>query len=89
MLQADLNVDLLRSQLRAFVLQQLESRGVADIRNDASLADAGIIDSLGIFQLIAFLENTFRIHISDHEIALSNFETIDATVGFVAAKQMP
>ena len=85
MLQSDF-VGSLRSDVRTFVRQQLETRGVTDIPDDASLVDAGVIDSLGIFQLIAFLESTFRIHISDNEIALSNFETIDATVGFVAAK---
>ena len=85
MLQSDF-LETLRSEVRAFVGQQLETRGVTDIPDDASLVDAGVIDSLGIFQLIAFLESTFRIHISDDEIALSNFETIDATVSFVAAK---
>ena len=85
MLQSDF-VESLRSDVRTFVRQQLEARGVTDIPDDASLVDAGVIDSLGIFQLIAFLESTFRIHISDDEIVLSNFETIDATVSFVAAK---
>ena len=89
MLQADLNAQTLRAQIRAFVHQHLETRGVAHLRDDASLVDVGIVDSLGIFQLIAFLEGTFHIHISDHEIVLSNFETIDATVGFVAAKKSP
>ena len=88
MLQSDF-VGTLRSAVRTFVRQQLETRGVTDISDDASLVDAGVIDSLGIFQLIAFLESTFRIHISDDEIALSNFETIDATVDFVARKLRP
>ena len=85
MLQSDF-VETVRSEVRTFVRQQLEARGVTDIPDDASLIDAGVIDSLGIFQLIAFLESTFRIHISDDEIVLSNFQTIDATVSFVAAK---
>jgi acyl carrier protein len=85
MLQNDL-AGTLRPGIRNFVLQQLETRGVADIANDASLVDAGVIDSLGIFQLISFLESTFRIQISDNEIVLTNFETIDATVDFVARK---
>jgi acyl carrier protein len=85
MLQSDF-VGTIRSEVRTFVRQQLEARGVTDIPDDASLVDAGVIDSLGIFQLITFLETTFRIHISDDEIALSNFETIDVTVSFVAAK---
>ena len=87
MLQTDLKSERIRSPLKAFVIQQLETRGTPDILDDASLVDAGVIDSLGIFQLIAFLEDTFSVHISDNEIVLSNFETIDATTRFVLAKQ--
>jgi len=77
----------IHAQIRPFVLEQLETRGVTDISDHASLVEAGIIDSLGIFQFIAFLESAFLIQISDDEIVLSNFESIDATVGFVASKQ--
>ena len=77
----------IRALIRSYVGQQLESRGLTDIADDASLAEAGIVDSLGIFQLIAFLESNLRIHISDHEIVLSNFESINATVAFIERKQ--
>ena len=77
----------IRALVRSFVEQELETRGLSELADDASLAEAGIVDSLGIFQLIAFLETSFRIHISDQEIVLSNFESIDATVAFVTRKQ--
>ena len=77
----------IRTLVRSFVEQELETRGLSELADDASLAEAGIVDSLGIFQLIAFLEASFRIHISDQEIVLSNFESIDATVAFVTRKQ--
>lgn len=77
----------IRAQIRSFVAQELETRGLTDIADDASLFETGIVDSLGIFQLIAFLESNFGIHISDQEIVLTNFESIDATVAFVARKQ--
>ena len=76
----------IRTLVRSFVEQELETRGLSELADDASLAEAGIVDSLGIFQLIAFLETSFRIHISDQEIVLSNFESIDATVAFVTRK---
>ena len=77
----------IRTLVRSFVEKELETRGLTEMADDASLAEAGIVDSLGIFQLIAFIESNFRIHISDQEIVLSNFESIDATVAFIARKQ--
>jgi acyl carrier protein len=80
------HLEPIRQRLRSYVLEQLEPRGIAAITDDASLFEAGIVDSLGVFQLIAFLENSFSIHISDREIELAHFETIDATTRFVASK---
>lgn len=77
----------IRSLVRSYVGRELEERGLTEMSDDASLADAGIVDSLGVFQLIAFIESNFGIHISDQEIVLSNFESIDATVAFIERKQ--
>ena len=77
----------IRTAVQLYVRKELETRGLTDIADDASLSEAGIVDSLGVFQLIAFLESTFAIHISDQEIVLSNFESIDATVDFISRKR--
>ncbi len=43
-----------------------------------SLIETGVIDSLGIVKLLAFLEETFSIRIPDDELIPENFETIEA-----------
>ena len=82
----ELHLETIRQRLRFYVLEQLEPRGISTIADEASLFEAGVVDSLGIFQMIAFLENTFSIHISDREVELANFETIEVITRFVAAK---
>jgi acyl carrier protein len=67
------------SRIRAFVLETLApSRGLTDVADGDSLVDSGIVDSLGVFQLVAFLEDTFAIRIGDDEITPENFSTIAA-----------
>ena len=75
-----------RGAIRGFVLAQLETRGVSQVEDDTSLLESGVADSLGIFQLVAFLEQAFRIHVGDHEISHDNFGSIDALVRFVDSK---
>ena len=51
---------------------------------------AGLIDSTGILELVAFLEGEFAIQMADAEIVPANLDSIKAIVGYVerkAAKQ--
>lgn len=53
---------------------------------DDSLIEKGIIDSLGVQILIAYLEREFDLRISDTEIVPENFETIGAVANFINMK---
>lgn len=51
-----------------------------------SLIEKGIIDSLGVQILIAYLEREFDLNIADTEIVPENFETIGAVANFINVK---
>lgn len=53
---------------------------------DASLLDAGLIDSTGILELLGFLESRFGIAIEDAEIIPENLDSIRAIAQFVVRK---
>jgi len=76
-----------RTAIRDFVVDRLApTSGRADIGDDDDLIDSGVIDSLGIFQLVAFLEESFGIAIGDEEITPENFGSITAIERLVAAR---
>jgi acyl carrier protein len=54
---------------------------------DASLIEAGIIDSTGVLELVGFLERTYGLRIADHELVPENLDSIDRVVRFVASKR--
>ena len=58
----------------------------ADLSNTDNLIETGIIDSLGIQMLLAFLEESFQIEITDDELIADNFETIEAISTFLKNK---
>lgn len=59
--------------------------GNETVAADESLLDTGLLDSAGIFQLVAFLEERFHLTIADEDIVPDNFDTINAVVAFVNA----
>ena len=78
-----------RETIRGFVLAQLEGRGFTQVEDATSLVESGVADSLGIFHLVAFLEQAFSIRVGDEEIIHDNFGSIDALVRFVDSKLPP
>lgn len=76
----------MKDQIREFVKEAAQRKGVNDVTDTTSLVESGVIDSLGIFRLVSFLEENCKVRISDEEIVGENFETIDAIDGFVTAK---
>lgn len=57
------------------------------VDNDASLLNAGIIDSTGVLQLVTFLEQEFSIKVEDQEVVPANMDSISRLVRFVHSKQ--
>ncbi|MEO8654010.1 MAG: acyl carrier protein [Ramlibacter sp.] len=59
----------------------------SSLSNTESLIDAGLIDSTGILELVAFLEERFKIEIADADLVPANFDSINAIVAYV--ERMP
>jgi len=76
--------------VREFIQAKSASRrGGAHVADDESLFGSGIIDSMGIFELVTFLEDRFGVEIPDEEILRRNFESAQRIVDFVGAKLKP
>lgn len=60
--------------------------GVAELAGDESLTRTGIIDSVGIVELIHFLETRFGVDVLDEETTPENIDTVDNITRYVAAK---
>lgn len=69
--------------VRSFFAPELENNGVED---DDSLLMAGIIDSLKMMDLIAYLEQEFGVKIDDDELMPENFDSIAAICAFIREK---
>ena len=76
-----------KEQVREFVRESLASpKGIASFTDTESLTENGIVDSLGIFRLVAFLEETFGVRISDEEITAQNLSSVDQIESLVVSK---
>lgn len=57
--------------------------GVEELSDDANLVEDEVIDSLGIFSLVGFIEERYGVEIDIEELTLENFESVPAITGLV------
>lgn len=76
-----------RDQIREFVQSLASAKGIASFTDQEALLESGIIDSLSIFRLVSFLEDTFRVRIGDQEITNENLKNVDTIEQLVLSKQ--
>jgi len=76
-----------RFRIRRFVLKHFPlARKRSSIEDDSQLLNSGIIDSLGILDLVSFIEEEFKITIDDEDLLAENFESIASMATFIERK---
>src|SRR5437588_558182 len=76
----------MKGPVRTFVLEYAQARGISEVKDDDSLLKNNVIDSLGVFRMIAFLEETFPLTVEDTDMVPENFQTINDIEKFVSNK---
>ncbi len=74
------------AKIREFVYAQFPLARQREIGDDVSLIEEGIVDSLGILEIVTFVETEFSIILEDDEMLGENFNTIASLSAFIHAK---
>ena len=81
--------DVIRSAIRNFIEENfLFQIGDQNLADDQSLLEAGVVDSTGVLELVAFLEDTFHLQIADKDIIPQNLDAVDSITAFVGRSQL-
>lgn len=74
-------------ELRRFVIDNfLFGQDDNKFSDEDSFVDEGIIDSTGMLELVAFLEQQYRIKLEDEELIPDNLDSINNLVKFIQKK---
>lgn len=74
--------------IRAFLLNKFPQAKKRALTDDLMLLESGIIDSLGVLDLVQFLEEHFRIKVDDEDLTPENFGTLQGMVSLVEQKRV-
>lgn len=57
------------------------------LQDNDSLMENGVVDSMGVAEMLAFLEEEFEVHIADDEISEANLGSLHAISSFIVSRQ--
>lgn len=79
-------MESLKVRIRGFILQKFPAAQKKPIGFGDELLQGGMIDSLGILEVVEFLEHEFAITVHDGDLVPENFQTVERIADFVEHK---
>ncbi|KAA0134276.1 acyl carrier protein [Gimesia chilikensis] len=77
----------IQSEIRNFVAENfLFGEDPESLQNDDSFLETGIIDSTGVLELVAFIEDQYDVEVDDDELVPENLDSINRLIDFIESK---
>ena len=77
----------IEQEVRQFVVDNfLFGEGADQLSNDDSFLDKGLVDSMGILTLVAFVEKKYGIRVGDEDLVPENWDSVRRIAGFIHSK---
>jgi len=76
-----------KETITKFVNEQfLKGNKAITLTDDSSFIDEGIIDSLGVLELVSFIEESFGFRVEDEEMVPDNLDSINKILAYFSLK---
>jgi acyl carrier protein len=79
-----LNDDVVADRIRGFLVRQFPA--TKNVGSAEPLLKNGLIDSLGILEVVTFVESEFSVTVSDEDLLPENFGSVQNIAEFVKSK---
>lgn len=70
-------------ELTDFVKKEILHGRNVDLEAEDDLFSTGIIDSLGILRIVAFMEEDLGVKVNDEDVVFENFKNISAMAAYL------
>lgn len=79
----------LKAQIKQYIVENFLFGDEAPLTgDDVSLLDEGIIDSVGVMELVAFLEGDFGLTVDDEDLIPENLDSVNNLAAYIERKQV-
>jgi acyl carrier protein len=59
------------------------------LADDVSFLEEGVVDSLGVMELVVFVEEEFGVRVADEDVTPEHFDSVNQLAAYVERKRAP
>lgn len=75
-----------KNKLTQFIFEKFPMTRKKNIGEDSALLEGGLIDSIGILEIVTFIEQEFSVKASDEDLTPENFGSIARIAALIESK---
>ena len=76
-----------QTMLMSYIKDELLRGRMNDLQPEDDLLSSGVINSLGILQLVSFVEKRMNIEIPDEDVVYENFHSVAALTDYLDGQE--
>ncbi len=77
---------MIRDEIRKFIVEKFLFNCGDQLDDEASLLETNTVDSVGILEIVGFIENRFNLKVEDEELTAGNLDSVNRIARFVERK---
>jgi len=74
----------MKEKINTFIRENLLESDI-ELKMEDDLLNTGLVDSIGVVKLIAFIEEEYDIKVPPEEMVIENFVNVDAIYKFISS----
>jgi acyl carrier protein len=83
----NMNSETLKTQVRQYIVDNLlMGANAAELRDEDSFMESQVIDSVGVLELVSFLEKNFSIEVEAQEMLPENLDSLNGIARYLQRK---
>ena len=77
----------LKGQIRSFIIDNFLFGDDDGLDDQISFLDSGIVDSMGILEIVNFISEEFQVTVADEDLLPENLDSIDNIANYLSTRQ--
>lgn len=78
---------MIKDEIRHFIIEKFLLNSGDNLDDDMPLIETNTVDSVGILEIVGFIENHFGLKVEDEELTAENLDSINKIARFIEKKK--
>jgi acyl carrier protein len=76
----------INNEIREYFINKKFIKNNDELNDEDSILEKGVIDSVGMMELVSYIESTYKIKVDEDDLMPENFDSIAAIEIFITEK---